>query len=82
MPHFHDTANDPLAEMEETSPASMSESLKVPKLRSEAVAQVSKSLAEAYDLVYNAIMNPENHYPDPKSLARHPPDQIRTILGI
>lgn len=92
----------PLAEMEETSPASLSECLKaffglilgsecslpefelmqVPRLRSEACIKVARSLAEAYDLIYEAIMAPENSYPDPKSLARHPPDQIRTILGI
>lgn len=95
-------AGKPLAEIQETSPASLSESLKaffglilgsesslpefelmqVPKLRSEACIQVAKSLAEAYDLIYNGIMDSSNRYPDPKSLARHPPDQIRTILGI
>ncbi|KAK2647805.1 hypothetical protein Ddye_015294 [Dipteronia dyeriana] len=95
-------ARPPLKEIQETSPASLSECLKaffglilgsegslpefelmqVTKLRSEACLQVAKSLAEAYDLIYKAIMAPENGYPDPKSLARHPPDQIRTILGI
>ncbi|XP_059457372.1 conserved oligomeric Golgi complex subunit 6 isoform X2 [Corylus avellana] len=58
------------------------EQMQVPKLRSEACIQVARSLAEAYELIYKAIMDPENGYPDPKSLARHPPDQIRTILGI
>ncbi|XP_074285100.1 conserved oligomeric Golgi complex subunit 6 [Silene latifolia] len=96
------TTPRPLAEMEETSPASLSDSLKVffglilgtenslpefeqmqvPKLRSEACINLAKSLAEAYELIYDAIMDPTNSYPDPKSLARHPPDQIRTILGI
>lgn len=91
-----------LAEIQDTSPASLSESLKaffglvlgsegslpefellqVPKLRSEACIQVARSLAEAYELIYEAIMDPDNGYPDPKSLARHPPNQIRTILGI
>ncbi|KAL5807606.1 hypothetical protein ACOSQ4_030339 [Xanthoceras sorbifolium] len=111
MHHFHSSVNKevsntvarpPLAEIQETSPGSLSECLKaffglilgsegslpefelmqVPKLRSEACLQVAKALAEAYDLIYKAIMAPENGYPDPKSLARHPPDQIRTILGI
>ncbi|CAK9136958.1 unnamed protein product [Ilex paraguariensis] len=107
MPHFHNSlyneeAHDALAEMEGTSPASLSECLKaffglilgsesslpefeqmqVPRLRSEAVVQVARSLAAAYELIYKAIMDPKNQYPDPKSLARHPPDQIRTILGI
>lgn len=58
------------------------EQMQVPGLRSEACSKVAKSLAEAYELIYKAIMDPRNHYPDPKSLARHPPDQIRTILGI
>ncbi|KAL9424799.1 hypothetical protein AB3S75_031839 [Citrus x aurantiifolia] len=57
-------------------------SKEVPKLRSEACIQVARSLAEAYEQIYQAILDPENGYPDPKSLARHPPDQIRTILGI
>lgn len=96
------TPGRPLAEVEETSPASLSESLKiffglilgtetslpefeqlqVPKLRSEACINLAKSLGQAYELIYNAIVDPKNSYPDPKSLARHPPDQIRTILGI
>ncbi|KAJ8555255.1 hypothetical protein K7X08_012751 [Anisodus acutangulus] len=58
------------------------EQMQVPRLRSETSVQVARSLAEAYELIYRAIMDPENGYPDPKSLARHPPDQIRTILGI
>lgn len=103
MPHFQNpTAAVPLSELEDTTPASLSECLKaffgfilgsesslpefeqmqVPKLRSEATLQVARSLAEAYELVYKAIMDPKNGYPDPKALARHPPDQIRTILGI
>ncbi|KAF5745078.1 Component of oligomeric golgi complex isoform 1 [Tripterygium wilfordii] len=58
------------------------EQLQVPKLRSETCVQVAKSLAEAYESIYEALMDPKNGYSDPKSLARHPPDQIRTILGI
>lgn len=96
------SAGRPLAEIEDTAPANLSECLKaffglvlgsesslpefeqmqVPSLRSEACAQLARSLAEAYELIYEAIMDPSNQYPDPKSLARHPPDQIRTILGI
>lgn len=58
------------------------EQMQVPQLRSETCVRVAKSLAEAYEVVFDAIMDPKNCYPDPKSLARHPPDQIRTILGI
>lgn len=111
MVHFHNSFNGeainttvgpPLAEIEDTSPASLADCLKtffglvlgsesslpefeqmqVPKLRSEASIKVARLLAEAYELIYKAIMDPKNSYPDPKSLARHPPDQIRTILGI
>ncbi|MED6210434.1 Golgi transport complex subunit 6 [Stylosanthes scabra] len=109
MPHFHNSivegdkeVSTPLAEMEGTSPAILSECLKalfglilgsdsslpefeqmqVPRLRSEASIGVARSLAEAYELIYKAIMDPKNGYPDPRSLARHPPNQIRTILGI
>lgn len=108
MSYFRKLSNDeavsgqPLAELEDTAPASLSDGLKaffglilgsenslpefeqilVPKLRSEASVQVARSLAEAYELIYDAVMDPANGYPDPKSLVRHPPDQIRTILGI
>ncbi|XP_047330774.1 conserved oligomeric Golgi complex subunit 6-like [Impatiens glandulifera] len=105
MSYFNNSSDNndsPLAEMEDTSQASLSECLKVlfglvlgnenslpefeqmqvPKLRSETSVQVAKSLAEAYELIYKAIMDPKNQYADPKALARHPPDQIRTILGI
>ncbi|KAL8150974.1 hypothetical protein V2J09_020782 [Rumex salicifolius] len=103
MSHFKNASKDePLAQIEETSPAALSECLKlffglvlgtetslpefellqVPKLRSEACIQVARSLAEAYELIFNAVMDPDNGYPDPKALARHPPHQIRTILGI
>ncbi|KAJ6395059.1 hypothetical protein OIU77_024127 [Salix suchowensis] len=58
------------------------ELMQVPKLRSEAGIQVARSLAEAYTLIYTAIMDPKNGYAEPQSLARHPPDQIRIILGI
>ncbi|KAI3497575.1 hypothetical protein L1887_40297 [Cichorium endivia] len=100
MPLFQ--SESPLSELEQTSPASLSESLKaffglvlasdsslpefqqmqLPGLRSEASVQVARSLVEAYEVIYNAILDPNNGYADPKSLARHPPDQIRTILGI
>lgn len=58
------------------------EQIQVPKLRSEACVRVAKTLAEAYEVIYRAVTDQQNGYPDPKSLVRHPPDQIRTILGI
>ncbi|KAE8727762.1 putative ATP-binding cassette transporter [Hibiscus syriacus] len=106
MHHFRNSKDTSfgtsLAEIEDTTPASLSECLKaffgfifasesslpefeqmqVPKLRADACIQVARSLADTYERIYNAILDPKNKYPDPKSLARHPPDQIRTILGI
>ncbi|GER57626.1 conserved oligomeric Golgi complex subunit [Striga asiatica] len=58
------------------------EQMQVPSLRSEACIQLARSLADVYEVIYKGIMDPGNGYPDPRSLARHPPDQIRTILGI
>ncbi|KAF9591875.1 hypothetical protein IFM89_008921 [Coptis chinensis] len=49
-------------------------------MRSEACICAARPLAEAYELVYNAIMDLENGYPDPKSLARHPPGNYRVEL--
>lgn len=108
MTHFRSSSNNEasnaiaLAEVEDTTPASLSVGLKaffglilgsesslpefelmqVPRLRSEACVRLARSLADAYELIYQAVVDPENRYPDPKSLARHPPGQIRTILGI
>nr|ATB19486.1 putative COG7 [Juniperus oxycedrus] len=92
----------PLAEIEEMSLTSISESLKsffnfvagsegslpefeqlqVPQLRTDVGSRVARALAEAYELVYNAVLNPKNGYQEPKAMLRHSPDQIRTILGI
>lgn len=58
------------------------EQLQVPKLRSDACIRVARALAAAYERVYKAVTDPKNCYPDPRSLARHSPDQIRTILEI
>lgn len=55
------------------------EQMQVPRLRSETSVQVARSLAEAYELIYRAIMDPENGYTDPKSLARHPPDRKSVV---
>ncbi|KAG0467182.1 hypothetical protein HPP92_018762 [Vanilla planifolia] len=58
------------------------EQLQVPRLRSDACRRLARALAEAYEVIYAAVMDPENCYSDPKSLVRHSPDQIRTILEI
>lgn len=56
--------------------------LQVPQLRTEVCSRLSRVLAESYELVYNAVLDPENGYPEPKTVLRHSPDQMRTILGI
>lgn len=58
------------------------EQLQVPRLRSDACVRVAEALAAAYEVVYRAVTDPKNGYPDPKSLVKHSPDQIRTILEI
>ncbi|XP_031503357.1 conserved oligomeric Golgi complex subunit 6 [Nymphaea colorata] len=58
------------------------EQMQVPQLRSKASVGVAKALAEVYERIYGAIVDPRNQYPEPKSLLRHPPGQVRTILGI
>ncbi|PKA65942.1 hypothetical protein AXF42_Ash010351 [Apostasia shenzhenica] len=58
------------------------EPLQVPRLRSDACDRVAKALAEAHELLYGAVVDPKNCYPDPKSLVRHSPEQVRTILEI
>ncbi|XP_020693435.2 conserved oligomeric Golgi complex subunit 6 [Dendrobium catenatum] len=58
------------------------EQLQVPRLRSDACVRVARALAAAYQVIYGAVADPKNGYSDPKSLVRHSPDQIRTMLEI
>lgn len=58
------------------------ELIQAPRLRSHARVLVARALADTYELLYQAVTDPKNQYPDPKSLARHTPDQVRTILEI
>lgn len=58
------------------------EQLQAPVLRSEASNGVAKALSEAYELVYKTLLEPSSGYQEPRSMLRHTPDQIRTILGI
>jgi hypothetical protein len=58
------------------------EQIHVPQLRSETCVGVAGALANAYELVYNAVSDSANGYPDPKSMMRHSPDQMKTILGL
>ncbi|KAG6519402.1 hypothetical protein ZIOFF_022895 [Zingiber officinale] len=58
------------------------EQLQFPRLRSDARTRVARALADGYELIYKAVIDPNNSYPDPRSMVRHSPDQIRTILEI
>jgi hypothetical protein len=58
------------------------EQLQVPRLRSDACYGLARALAETYELIYKAVTDPKNNYPDPRSLVKHSPEQIRTILEI
>jgi hypothetical protein len=53
-----------------------------PRTRAEAVARVAKSLSEAYELLYNTVMNdPTSGYEPTSSSIKHTPIQVQTILG-
>lgn len=58
------------------------EQIQVPQLRSETSSRVAKALADAYETFYTAIFDHEHGYPDLKSVFRHTPEQVRTMLGI
>lgn len=58
------------------------EQLQLPRLRSDASIRVARALADGYELLYKAVVDPKNKYPDPRSLVRHSPDQMKTILEI
>lgn len=58
------------------------EQLQLPRLRSDARTRVARALADGYELIHKAVIDPNNNYPDPRSMVRHSPDQIRTILEI
>ncbi|KAJ8468136.1 hypothetical protein OPV22_030688 [Ensete ventricosum] len=58
------------------------EQLQLPRLCSDASIRVARALADGYELLYKAVVDPKNKYPDPRSLVRHSPDQIKTILEI
>lgn len=58
------------------------EQIRVPQFRSESCGRVARAVAEAYEVVYNAVSDPANGYPDPKTMLRHSPEQMKTILGL
>ncbi|CAI5988671.1 unnamed protein product [Closterium sp. NIES-65] len=58
------------------------EALGVAKLRAQAAGLVAGALADAYAVVYEAVCDGRNQYPDAGGLLRHTPEHMRTILGI
>lgn len=58
------------------------EQLQIPRLRTDAASGVARMLAGAYEIVYAAVMDPNNGYADARSLAKHSPHDIRTMLVI
>jgi hypothetical protein len=51
-------------------------------VRGEVGSGVAKALLQAYDLVYTTLLDPGNGYVDSKSMLRHTPEQVKTILAI
>ena len=49
------------------------------------MSRVASALADAYQLVYNNLNDPECGYsedPEAASAVKHTPEEIRTILGM
>ncbi|RWV77350.1 hypothetical protein GW17_00061835 [Ensete ventricosum] len=44
------------------------EQLQLPRLCSDASIRVARALADGYELLYKAVVDPKNKYPDPRSL--------------
>jgi hypothetical protein len=53
-----------------------------PQVRGEVGSGVAKALLQAYELVYTTLLDPGNGYVDSKSMLRHTPEQVKTILAI
>eukprot|EP01025_Chloroclados_australasicus_P062035 TRINITY_DN8145_c0_g3_i1.p1 TRINITY_DN8145_c0_g3~~TRINITY_DN8145_c0_g3_i1.p1 ORF type:complete len:639 (-),score=78.14 TRINITY_DN8145_c0_g3_i1:421-2337(-) len=56
--------------------------LQVPRVRSEASSMVSTRLASMYDELYGALEDPSNGYAGGAAVAKHSPENVRTILGV
>ncbi|EPS73061.1 hypothetical protein M569_01689 [Genlisea aurea] len=58
------------------------EMIQASSFRTEACRRLAAAIAESFEVIYEGVMDPRNQYPDPRSIARHTPSQIRTILEI
>ncbi|GBG66460.1 hypothetical protein CBR_g61503 [Chara braunii] len=56
--------------------------MQIPRLRADACNKVASALANAYETLYDAVLDPESGYIAAGQLLRHTPGQLRTILGI
>ena len=57
--------------------------IQAPRTRAEAVARVAKSISEAYELLFNTVMNdPTSGYEPSLASIKHSPIQVQTILGV
>ena len=59
--------------------------MQVTRLRTDASTQVASSLAESYQVVYDALHDDANGYMDVggvDTIVKHTPADVRTILGI
>ena len=58
----------------------------VPRVKADASARVAHALAEAYEAVYQVLMDPQHGYSaaaaQASDVVKHTPLQVRTILGV
>eukprot|EP01062_Namystynia_karyoxenos_P026974 TRINITY_DN20807_c0_g1_i1.p1 TRINITY_DN20807_c0_g1~~TRINITY_DN20807_c0_g1_i1.p1 ORF type:complete len:693 (+),score=256.26 TRINITY_DN20807_c0_g1_i1:82-2079(+) len=58
------------------------EKLQSVRLREDVANRVARRVADAYAAIYAAVSAPRNQYRDPGALMRHPPDEVRRMLGV
>ena len=58
------------------------ELVQAPRLRGDASGRMNRALVDAYQQVYNAVIDPANQYPQSRAMLRYAPDQLQTILGV
>ena len=58
----------------------------VPRVKADASARVARALADAYEAVYQVLMDPQHGYEaaatQTSDAVKHTPLQVRTILGV
>jgi len=56
--------------------------LNVVRIRELVQSNVALQICTNYNLLYDAVHNPSNGYPEPTAIAQHNPGQIRTLLDV